>query len=93
LADGGETPLSRLAGRKQQTGFASNNAIQPSNASQNLVKALECVGFANEDFSALRYVRDQIKATRLFHPLDLLADPDDPRDLFGMLQRASQSRF
>jgi ornithine cyclodeaminase len=67
--------------------------MQPSNASQNLVKALECVGFANEDFSALRYVRDQIKATRLFHPLDLLADPDDPRDLFGMLQRASQSRF
>ena len=37
---------------------------------------------------ALRYVRDQIKATKLFRPLDLLADPEDPRDLFGMLQRA-----
>ena len=46
------------------------------------------VGFAIEDFSALRYVRDQIKETDMFLPLDLLADPDDPRDLFGMLKRA-----
>jgi ornithine cyclodeaminase len=48
----------------------------------------DSVGFAIEDFSALRYIRDQIAETGLFHPLDLLADPDDPRDLFGMLQRA-----
>jgi len=47
------------------------------------------VGFAIEDFSALRYVRDNIQGTSFFHPLDLLADPDDPRDLFGMLKRAA----
>ncbi len=52
------------------------------------ITLFDSVGFAIEDFSALRYVRDQIAATGLFHPLDLLADPDDPRDLFGMLQRA-----
>ncbi len=52
------------------------------------ITLFDSVGFAIEDFSALRYVRDQIEATQLFHPLDLLADPDDPRDLFGMLQRA-----
>lgn len=52
------------------------------------VTLFDSVGFAIEDFSALRYVRDQIAGTALFHALDLLADPDDPRDLFGMLQRA-----
>ncbi len=52
------------------------------------ITLFDSVGFAIEDFSALRYVRDQIAGTGLFHPLDLLADPDDPHDLFGMLQRA-----
>jgi ornithine cyclodeaminase len=56
--------------------------------SQEQITLFDSVGFAIEDFSALRYVRDRIKDTDLFHPLDLLADPDDPRDLFGMLQRA-----
>ncbi|MDC0737036.1 ornithine cyclodeaminase [Cognatishimia sp. SS12] len=46
------------------------------------------VGFAIEDFSALRYIRDRVKDTPFSEPLDMLADPDDPRDLFGMLQRA-----
>lgn len=48
------------------------------------------VGFAVEDFSALRYVRDQIVGTDLFQQLDMVADPDDPRDLFGMLMRAKR---
>ncbi len=52
------------------------------------ITLFDSVGFAIEDFSALRYVRDQIAETGRFQPLDLLADPDDPRDLFGMLQRA-----
>ena len=45
-------------------------------------------GFAIEDFSALRYVLKKIEGTELFDQLDMLADPDDPRDLFGMLLRA-----
>ena len=49
------------------------------------------VGFATEDFSALRYLRDQLEATGLFEALDMIADPDDPRDLFGMVRRASGS--
>ncbi|KMK67132.1 ornithine cyclodeaminase [Puniceibacterium sp. IMCC21224] len=53
------------------------------------ITLFDSVGFAIEDFSALRYIRAQIKGTPFFHPLDLLADPDDPRDLFGMLQRAT----
>jgi len=46
------------------------------------------VGFAIEDFSALRYVRDQLQDRNFYQDLDMVADPDDPRDLFGMLQRA-----
>ncbi len=52
------------------------------------ITLFDSVGFAIEDFSALRYVRGALKGTGLFDRLDLLADPDDPRDLFGMVQRA-----
>ncbi|MEL6451333.1 MAG: ornithine cyclodeaminase [Pseudomonadota bacterium] len=65
-----------LAGRK------------PGRVSDKQITIFDSVGFAIEDFSALRYVRDQIAGSAFYHPLDLLADPDDPRDLFGMLARA-----
>ncbi|SEI10478.1 ornithine cyclodeaminase [Rhizobium tibeticum] len=54
------------------------------------ITLFDSVGFAIEDFSALRYVRDRLKGTGLYQDLDIIADPDDPRDLFGMLQRARQ---
>jgi len=53
------------------------------------ITIFDSVGFAIEDFSALRVVRDTLEETGLGDPLDLLADPDDPRDLFGMLMRAA----
>jgi len=56
--------------------------------SDRQITLFDGVGFAIEDFSALRYVRDRLNGTGLYQQLDLLADPDDPRDLFGMLQRA-----
>jgi ornithine cyclodeaminase len=52
------------------------------------ITLFDSVGFAIEDFSALRYIRDKLKGTGLYQDLDIIADPDDPRDLFGMLQRA-----
>ena len=52
------------------------------------ITLFDSVGFAIEDFSALRYVRERIAGTGFFEELDLLADPDEPRDLFGMLLRA-----
>ncbi|MGR3289903.1 MAG: ornithine cyclodeaminase [Paracoccaceae bacterium] len=52
------------------------------------ITLFDSVGFAIEDFSALCYVRDKLKSTGYFQDLDMLADPDDPRDLFGMLHRA-----
>jgi ornithine cyclodeaminase len=52
------------------------------------VTLFDGVGFAIEDFSALRYVHNQIKDTPFYVDIDLVADPDDPRDLFGMIKRA-----
>ena len=56
--------------------------------SDNQITLFDSVGFAIEDFSSLRYIRDLIKGTDFFSPLDMLADPHDPRALYGMLQRA-----
>lgn len=53
------------------------------------VTLFDSVGFATEDFSALRYLRAQIASGADYDLLDLLADPDDPRDLFGMVMRAA----
>ncbi len=52
------------------------------------ITLFDSVGFAIEDFSALRYVLKAIQGTDFYTDLDMIADPDDPRDLFGMLQRA-----
>lgn len=60
----------------------------PGRTSERQITLFDSVGFATEDFSALRYVRDQLKTTGHFAELDMIADPDDPRDLFGMVQRA-----
>ncbi|WP_199252750.1 ornithine cyclodeaminase [Chachezhania sediminis] len=61
----------------------------PGRTGPDRITLFDSVGFAIEDFSALRFVFDKVRETGLFVDLDLLADPDDPRDLFGMLQRAA----
>jgi ornithine cyclodeaminase len=53
------------------------------------ITLFDSVGFAIEDFSALRYVYERIRETGAYVDLDLIADPDDSRDLFGMLMRAA----
>jgi ornithine cyclodeaminase len=60
----------------------------PGRTGARQITLFDSVGFAIEDFSALRYVHARIKGTPYFAELDMLADPDDPRDLFGMVQRA-----
>ncbi|MBL9046399.1 MAG: ornithine cyclodeaminase [Tabrizicola sp.] len=52
------------------------------------ITLFDSVGFAIEDFSALRYIRQRAMETGLYDNLDMIADPDDPRDLFGMILRA-----
>jgi ornithine cyclodeaminase len=51
----------------------------------------DSVGFAIEDFSTLRYIRDQLGKpgmSGMCENLDMIADPDDPRDLYGMVVRS-----
>jgi len=52
------------------------------------ITLFDSVGFATEDFSALRYIHDLLQSSDKYTQLDMLADPDDPRDLFGMVTRA-----
>ncbi|MEB2847380.1 ornithine cyclodeaminase [Rhizobiales bacterium RZME27] len=59
--------------------------------SDGQITLFDSVGFATEDFSALRYIYDRLRGSNRFENLDLVADPDEPRDLFGMLlRRAAQ---
>lgn len=60
----------------------------PGRTSPREVTLFDSVGFAIEDFAALRYVKAKLQDTGLYQELDMIADPDDPRDLFGMLIRA-----
>jgi len=49
------------------------------------ITVFDSVGFAIEDFSALRTIMEITKNTDFADDLDLLALPDNPKDLFGML--------
>ena len=49
------------------------------------VTVFDSVGFALEDFSTLRFLRDLSARAGLFSALDLVPDLADPRDLFGLL--------
>ncbi len=64
----------------------------PGRKDARQITLFDSVGFAVEDFSALRYIRDQLQVVGTEEKLDLLADPDDPRDLYGMLMRAAPAQ-
>ena len=59
----------------------------PGRRDDKQITLFDSVGFATEDFSALRYLKDLLGSGAGHQMLDLLADPDDPRDLFGMIER------
>jgi ornithine cyclodeaminase len=61
---------------------------EPGRTDPRQITLFDSVGFAIEDFSALRYLRDRLVQEHFYEELDLLADPDEPRDLFGMLLRS-----
>ncbi|WP_095589645.1 ornithine cyclodeaminase [Actibacterium ureilyticum] len=89
-------PQTRIEGELQQ--LPEDHAVTefwqvltgtaPGRRDARQITLFDSVGFAIEDFSALRFVRDHLRDTGLYDQLDLLADPDDPRDLFGMVMRA-----
>jgi ornithine cyclodeaminase len=87
------TPQTRIEGEIQQrpadfpvtelwevlTGRAAGRT------SPEQITLFDSVGFAIEDFSALRFVRDRVAGTAFEQRIDLVADPDDPKDLFGLV--------
>lgn len=91
-------PQTRIEGEIQQLANSHpvtelwqviTGSLQGRTADQQIT-LFDSVGFATEDFSALRYIRDQLETTGAYIDLDIIADPDDPRDLYGMLQRAKK---
>ncbi|MGL4339951.1 MAG: ornithine cyclodeaminase [Rhodoglobus sp.] len=59
--------------------------IAAGRRSDSEVTIFDSVGFALEDFSALRFVRDAVNGTDWYDMIDLVAKPDDPKDLFGFV--------
>jgi ornithine cyclodeaminase len=63
----------------------------PGREDARAITLFDSVGFAIEDFSALRYVLAKLKklprSMGFSEELDMIADPDEPRDLYGMLLR------
>lgn len=58
---------------------------QPGRESAEEITIFDSVGFAIADFSALRYLRDATAGTSLQAQIDLIADPEDPKDLFSLV--------
>lgn len=90
------TPQTRIEGEIQQLPadypvtevWEVITGKKPGRVSTKQITLFDGVGFAVEDFSALRYVHARVKGTAFVQNLDMIADPDDPRDLYGMLLRA-----
>lgn len=49
------------------------------------ITVFDSVGFAIEDFSALRFVHDAMESTDYFSHVELVAEPADPKNLFGLV--------
>ena len=49
------------------------------------ITVFDSVGFALADFSALRYAQEATSGSDLLNWIDVIADPDDPKDLFSLL--------
>jgi ornithine cyclodeaminase len=90
------TPQTRIEGEIQQLDpdhpvtefWQVLTGAAPGRRDSREITLFDSVGFAIEDFSALRWVHDRLKDHRFFDTLDMIADPDQPRDLYGMLLRA-----
>ncbi|MDP5225744.1 MULTISPECIES: ornithine cyclodeaminase [Arthrobacter] len=65
------------------------NGTAAGRTSPEQITIFDSVGFAVEDFSALRYVRDAVDGTDFFQEIDLIASPENPKDLFSLVSAAA----
>ncbi|WP_119698373.1 ornithine cyclodeaminase [Microbacterium halotolerans] len=85
------TPQTRIEGEIQNVGadfpvvefWRVLNGLELGRTSPEQVTIFDSVGFAIEDYSALRHLRDSLAGSDLAQEIDLVATPDDPKDLFG----------
>jgi ornithine cyclodeaminase len=64
----------------------------PGRASDSEVTVFDSVGFALNDFSALRYLHGLDQESADARAIDLIPRLDDPKDLFGELKLAAAAR-
>src|SRR5471032_1950767 len=87
-------PQSRVEGDLQQmpADFAVTEfwrvltGVAPGRTSASQITVFDSVGFALEDFSALRLLRDLAIELDLGRSIDLVPEMDDPKNLFGALR-------
>ncbi len=87
-------PQTRVEGDIQQmpTDFAVTELWQvladklPGRTSDAMVTVFDSVGFALEDFSALRFMRDAATSLGLGETIDLIPEMADPKDLYAQLR-------
>ena len=86
-------PQTRIEGDLQQMG-ADFNVIElwnvlagnaPGRRGASEITLFDSVGFALEDFSALRYLRDRARERALGARVELIPQLRDPKDLFSLL--------
>jgi len=60
-------------------------AEAPGRTAPEQITVFDSVGFAIEDFSALRYLAQAIEGTDCFTEVDIIAEPADPKNLFALV--------
>lgn len=86
-------PQTRIEGEIQQ--LASDHPVTElwrvlrgeasGRTSAEQITVFDSVGFAIEDFSALRYLDAAIDGTDYFTEVDIIAEPADPKNLFALV--------
>ncbi|MDN5688804.1 MAG: ornithine cyclodeaminase [Brachybacterium sp.] len=87
------TPQTRIEGEIQQMDpefpvtelWQVLTGVAAGRTSAEDVTVFDSVGFAISDFSALRCARDATAHSDLQSEVDLVAQPDDPKDLFSLV--------
>jgi ornithine cyclodeaminase len=90
-------PQSRVEGDIQQmpADFAVTElwtvlaGAQPARLTQDEVTVFDSVGFALEDYSALRFIYDAAQEMGMGETIALIPELDDPKNLFGALRPAA----
>ncbi|MBM3562354.1 MAG: ornithine cyclodeaminase [Alphaproteobacteria bacterium] len=65
---------------------------RPGRASNDAITIFDSVGFAIEDFTILRLLRDLALETGVGGKIDLIAEPENPKDLFSLLHPLDAER-